>query len=436
MGYFFLLVSYGFEPVIWLLIFKNVFESRYRSKKPYLLCFLGSYALICLKQFIVFRGIIPELEVILMVALALYYLICFRYLFQGKQTKQLICLCSMYLCAIVTELIALSAVTMLFGWSLNEVSCYGVKNIMAVYISKIMLAVICYNIYIGKCGRKILRGIMDNIEITPILVGVILFEIPAMFIFNNMRVIGYDSDVFLFFGFGEISFVFVSIYLVIFVRRFRKREREFNERINEVKSEIKVNDMSEEIRQLRHDLKNHIMVMQQMQSDGQYDEVEKYLNNLNEKVISTDNYFSLENKQVAALLNQKKHQAAMKKIEFNASVMVQNFKLNDLDMCSLMGNILANAIEVAELVELEANRYIDLEIKGDQEGYTIECSNGYQKEPVFQKGEYLSTKDNPEKHGFGLEIIRKVAHKYNGNVRIDFSRKASTFTVVVYIPYY
>ena len=86
-----------------------------------------------------------------------------------------------------------------------------------------------------------------------------------------------------------------------------------------------------------------------------------------------------------------------------------------VDLCSVVGNLLNNAIQGA-MDAPEGKRYItfkaDVELNND---IYIVVSNSFDGVVKKENGKYFTTKSNG--HGIGLESIQTTVNKYNGYVK-------------------
>lgn len=88
--------------------------------------------------------------------------------------------------------------------------------------------------------------------------------------------------------------------------------------------------------------------------------------------------------------------------------------VSDIDLCSVVGNLLKNAIEACETVQKDKRNIsfkADVEVDGD---IYIVLTNTFDGIVKKDKDKYLSTKTNG--HGIGLESIKTTVKKYNGFV--------------------
>lgn len=109
--------------------------------------------------------------------------------------------------------------------------------------------------------------------------------------------------------------------------------------------------------------------------------------------------------------------------------------MDDMDVCSLIGNILDNAIEASqELLDTKKpsisikigniNNFIIIKTRNE----CISCSRKKLKENIFE-----TTKDIKKMHGIGLSSVKKVVEKYDGHC--EFDMEGEVFTAEILIPY-
>lgn len=93
--------------------------------------------------------------------------------------------------------------------------------------------------------------------------------------------------------------------------------------------------------------------------------------------------------------------------------------INDIDISSVISNLLDNAIEAAAK---SAEPHIFLKIKMHGNYLSIVVNNTYSNDiRQSANGGLLSTKPHSDEHGQGTQIIKQIANKYDG----DSSWKAS-----------
>ena len=102
-----------------------------------------------------------------------------------------------------------------------------------------------------------------------------------------------------------------------------------------------------------------------------------------------------------------------------------------MDLCTLLGNLLDNAIEAAEQCPPE-KRLIEVKITSYDEKVVIHAMNSIISSVLNENSELKSTKKDPLEHGFGVKSIRLIAQKYAGTVNYFEDDSTLSCRVVLY----
>lgn len=174
----------------------------------------------------------------------------------------------------------------------------------------------------------------------------------------------------------------------------------------------------DETRKARHDLRQHLAVVQSYldQDDkiGLTKYIKSYQNSLPFDIIE---YFCA-NDVVNAIVNYYAAQARNIGINFTANVMYPNNCLvSDIDITVLLGNLLENAVEACKR-ELSDQTFIKLRMKQRGQATLFILIDNTCRTPIsFEKGTPLSSKR--EGMGIGILSIRDIAARYNGTVQFE-----------------
>ena len=180
----------------------------------------------------------------------------------------------------------------------------------------------------------------------------------------------------------------------------------------------KIIDNYSNIRKFKHDIKGHLAVVNELINSKNYDEANVYIGNMSEAITGKDIY-NTNNIYISSILNSFDQSFIDNKIEFDLSYYIINdLKMNSMDICSLFYNLILNAVEAN--LKIEDKRFIKLYIANIKNNVLIKIVN-----PVDENfnldiiKENKTTKEDKENHGFGLITINNIISKYNGN--IDYS---------------
>lgn len=119
---------------------------------------------------------------------------------------------------------------------------------------------------------------------------------------------------------------------------------------------------------------------------------------------------------INALLSVKKELASQNDIKMEIHCThSENIGIADIDLCSVLGNLLDNAIEACEKIEKE-NRKIVIDID-DRSGFMIiKVTNSITPQTSKIKRIGFTTKEDTENHGIGLRMVERICVKYEGRL--------------------
>lgn len=162
-----------------------------------------------------------------------------------------------------------------------------------------------------------------------------------------------------------------------------------------------------------HDIKHYLLTLDDNKSEQAVREVKE----------SVEEYESIINTGNAALnvvLTKKEHVCKEKNIKTTYFVDGQKLSfMAEVDIYSLFGNILDNAIEAAEKVEEEEKRCIVLALSVKDSFVFVQVLNYYcGKLNLDKTGLPQTTKDDRLFHGFGMQSIKMIVDKYGGDLCI------------------
>jgi hypothetical protein len=92
--------------------------------------------------------------------------------------------------------------------------------------------------------------------------------------------------------------------------------------------------------------------------------------------------------------------------------------LQEMDIYSLFGNLLENALEYEQKVSPSENRFVFLSVKLDQGTVLIHEENYFQGEVHLKDGIVETSKPDKTLHGYGMLSMRQLAEKYGGSMRV------------------
>ena len=172
-------------------------------------------------------------------------------------------------------------------------------------------------------------------------------------------------------------------------------------------------------KKFHHDIDNHMGTLKSMIDDNVSKEtVTEYANEIKEeyKEIGTLEYCA--NPVVNAVIQNKSKQCKQLGIDFNTQI--ERFdisKFKETDFIALMANVLDNAIEECERIEVK-NKVVCLKMGSLEKNLFIKVENSTDK-TADMLGNLTTSKNDKESHGVGMKIIKEIVEKYKGEYMVD-----------------
>lgn len=170
-----------------------------------------------------------------------------------------------------------------------------------------------------------------------------------------------------------------------------------------------IEQSNKEMRVFSHDIKNHLM---QIRNLDDIDAVRAYVDKLCPD-IEKFNYIGIsKNKMLDLIISKYTTLCESKNIKFRVDAKTANLDyIDDVDLSTLMNNLLDNSIEAAEK---SSNPFVQINIFSKNNQYDgLVIKNSCDAPPEIESGELRTTKHNKKSHGMGIKSIKKIIKKYN-----------------------
>ncbi len=186
------------------------------------------------------------------------------------------------------------------------------------------------------------------------------------------------------------------------------------------------------IRQMKHEMKNHMTNIKGLVRNGSYGDIEQYIDHMDESMNAFEITIKTGNSVTDVIVNDKRKAAEKQGIQFRSEFSFpKSDGYNAYDIGVIINNLLQNALEACENMA-EGKRYIDLSGRQKKKFYLINVKNSFDGEVIFDTKTSLplSTKrKDTALHGIGLSNVKREADKYMGDV--DIRAGKNEFSVAV-----
>lgn len=175
----------------------------------------------------------------------------------------------------------------------------------------------------------------------------------------------------------------------------------------------------DELRAMRHELKNYTFYVKALLDAKRYDELSDFLEHAQISKNKALNSYDCGNYIIDVIMNHEINAAREQGVSVSPEILVPHqLPIADEDLCSLLSNLMDNAIEAAA-ASGKPNPYVHITIRPKQEYLFIHQENSVSDDIPASRRLSLETtkKENRELHGIGTRIIRKIVESYGGSVK-------------------
>ncbi len=268
------------------------------------------------------------------------------------------------------------------------------------------------------------RKVQKSILIIPILSAVLIIYL------YEAQIMKESTD--LIFGW-IVTVIVVAINIITYIL-FRKQEQ-YHIAEGEMKNRLKeyeyqklhyeqVEQHQQEIRKIRHDMKNQIAGIYGYLETGELEEGKREIRSILKQLEKAEQKLFTANAVVNGILNMKYAEIEAKEIHAKFNVKLpEKLGICGTDLGILFGNILDNAIEAC--MSCEKEKWINLFVIYQNKGVVICCKNSCSE----MVSDLHTRKADKQNHGLGLLSVKQIAEKYNGDVRWESEKASFTLNI-------
>lgn len=212
---------------------------------------------------------------------------------------------------------------------------------------------------------------------------------------------------------------------------------DMDKQLSEVEKDLRLQkEMAEEIKRiqeksslLKHDMKNHSLVLLSYLDEGNVEEAKAYIGQIIDNLNKIYSYINVGNSLLNYILNSKLSVAKDKGMDIKAEIENIEFQyISSVDFSALLNNILDNAIEAGMKSEKKSMELII----GKRKGFDIITVKNSIDTSVLERNPELKSTKKEKGHGFGITQIKSIVEKYEG--MIDIYEADNYFIVNVVYP--
>ena len=185
----------------------------------------------------------------------------------------------------------------------------------------------------------------------------------------------------------------------------------------------------EEVQKIRHDMKNHLYLLETYMEQGEWEKARSYLKEIDShQQWNHKPLINIGNDLVNAVLNSGLENIDPDIAFKTEGLLPPTLEIQEFDLCTIFSNLLSNSIEACAKLK-EHEKTILLSIHTFQDQMIISFKNPVEEDIKPENLGKYSTKKDKQHHGYGIQNIIDAVEKYDGSV--DFLIENNQFEVKI-----
>ena len=243
-----------------------------------------------------------------------------------------------------------------------------------------------------------------------------IYRFLQVFLVANMLLISVVMSTILYYSYDRLS-VRNEKQILMQMARDKESQYEFSR------------ENIEMINRKSHDLKHQLRALEQVSDE----ERRQQLRETRKAIDFYDAVVKTGNDALDTILTEKSVYCANRNIRLSCTVHSEGLgKISLVDLYTLLGNAIDNAIESVDKLSDEGKKVISLSIQDRAQMLVIQIENYFDGTLELRDGLPVTSKADKGNHGYGVKSIRTIAQRHGGMMRI--STEGQIFRLQVAIP--
>ena len=198
-----------------------------------------------------------------------------------------------------------------------------------------------------------------------------------------------------------------------------------------------VQESAAALREMRHEVKNHYLILQYLHQAGETERLTSYLSELATEISSIPALVYAPHPTINAVLTIMLARAQKQGVTVERKIDVpETLPFPDTELCSVLMNLLQNALDANAKAPKGARKWlrVDLHIQGVHLYIGVENARFASIDYDEESGLCRTTKPDKSAHGYGLKAVRAIARKYQSELLLQFSNDSFSASIALQTP--
>lgn len=237
----------------------------------------------------------------------------------------------------------------------------------------------------------------------------------------------------LFIAVFSLIVVFITVLSMVAIKRISVLIEKESEAKNAAETIRQLDKLIQAIRKTRHDYYHHVQTIYGLLEVNAYEMARDYIQKMHLNIITPAQLVKTDNPGITALLYAKAGLAEARGLNFDVQVdcSLKEIPLTTLEMNSILGNLLDNAMEAA--AEKREEETVRLEISTEPGEYQFIVANTGNPIPQETMNQIFNSNftTKGQNRGLGLAIVKEITEKYSGTIEVHSTKDETVFTISI-----
>jgi len=175
----------------------------------------------------------------------------------------------------------------------------------------------------------------------------------------------------------------------------------------------------EDTRKFRHDIKNHIICIEELLDTGKPEEAREYIKDIHSSLNKITSMYDTGSDIMNAVINYYANKGKEEHIVIQVKGRIlQDLNIPMMHLSTIISNLMSNAYEATAKITSGEDKIITVELRSGNKYLEITVKNPTVIDRIKLDGKAISSKSDIRNHGFGLQNIRDTISKYDGELQL------------------
>lgn len=285
-----------------------------------------------------------------------------------------------------------------------------------------------------KNGRRIFtknfKYLLEEKTVVPFGFAILEWSMLTVIVYTEQRIVSVGNLILDLIVFGTVGGVFWQMYSA--VNRVKRVEQELaRQQMVWLREQKAMKDGYVKDAKRMHDMKHVLLYLQKCIAEKDTEKAEEYLKTYTEDVIKSQKKIWTGFSEIDFSVNYYYQMMQEKGISFSIETDVHDIPMEELDLMIIFGNLLDNAMTAAEKCN-QGEKRVYLKLQTINEMFFLKVENSMNQMPEKKNGRFLSSKAESEYHGWGIENVKRIVEKYNGDIQFEYTEKNFKVEIMIY----